>query len=247
MEAPLGRMIYFALGALGLAACGLLLEMSLWNYPYIAAKWQRFYWYRLNDVIGAAVAAWLVVDWITELLSKRRAWGIALLLAVISVVGARMVYQTYQRAIAPLAPADRKVVNYADWLDACEWVEANTPPTARFFVPRQSHSFKWRTGRPEVVTWKDMPQDAASVVEWRTRIKDVFRPRLDASKRWLVSPDLQRISELANRYDADFIVLETSESLNLPLLYPTEQDENGTYSVYDLRPLKKRSSDAGSD
>lgn len=247
MAAPLGRMIYFALGALGLAICGMLLEMALRNHPYVAAKWQRFYWYRLNDVIGAAVAAWLVVDWIAELVSKRKAWGLALLLVMVSVVGARMVYLTQQRMIAPIAPADRKVTNYPEWVEMCEWVEAHTPSSARFFVPRQSHSFKWRTGRSEVVTWKDMPQDAASMVEWRTRIKDVFRPRLDASSKWLASPDLQLISELTHRYDADFVVLDTPESLNLPMVYPPRHTEHRTYSVYDLRPLKKQSPNAGSN
>ena len=40
-------------------------------------------------------------------------------------------------------------------------IRPNTPPDAPFITPRLNVSFKWRTGRPEVVNRKDIPQDAA--------------------------------------------------------------------------------------
>ena len=35
------------------------------------------------------------------------------------------------------------------------------------------------TGRPAVVTYKDIPQDAASMVEWHARYQDVFGYRTE--------------------------------------------------------------------
>lgn len=232
---PLGRMVLFALGALALAACGLAIELAFWNYPHTAAKLQRFYWYRLNDITAAAVAAWLLVDWTTELFARRKTLGVVLLAATLVVLGARMAQLTYYRSVSPMAPADRKMIDYADWVDICDWVRENTPTEARFLVPRESHSFKWRTGRPEVVTRKDIPQDAASMVEWHRRIKDAFRPRGQLPFLGpLANPDATRIGELAERYDADYLVIDTSESLNLPAPYA-----NSTYTVYDLSEARR--------
>jgi hypothetical protein len=231
---PLGRIILFATGALTLAACGLAIEVALQNHPYIAAKLQRFYWYRLNDVTAAAVAAWLLLDWIVELLARRKPLGAVLLLATLAVVGGRMAHLAFNRVVSPVAPADRKMVNDAHWIDVCDWVRDNTSPTALFLVPRESHSFKWRTGRPEIVTRKDIPQDAASMVQWHERMKDVFRPRgeppLFGSP---ANPDATRIGELADRYGADYLIIDNSESLSLPFPY-----SNDTYTVYDLRATR---------
>lgn len=245
---PLGRTILFAAGAVALAACGLAIELVLRNHLHAAAKLQRFYWYRLNDVTAAALAAWLVVDWIVELFNRQKSLGVVLLATTIAVLTTRMAQLTYDRSVSPLAPADRKMLNYADWVDVCDWVRENTPPTALFLVPRESHSFKWRTGRPEVVTRKDIPQNAASMVLWHRRLLDVFGPpSANARFRSLANPDARRIVELAERYGADYLIIDTSESLNLPIPYA-----NDTYTVYDLRPARRAMSpepttDAGID
>lgn len=230
---PFGRMILFATGALALAACGFAIELALWNVPQVAAKLQRFYWYRLNDITAAAVAAWLLVEWISELLANRRSLGVWLLVAVLAAVGFRMGQLAYNRSIAPAAPADAKMLNVADWLDACEWIAEHTPTDAMFFVPRESHSFKWHTGRPEVVTRKDMPQDATGIVEWRDRMKDVFYSTHGMNETWLANPDLLRLPELTHKYQADFLIMDDRELINLPVVY-----RNDTYRVYDLRRLK---------
>ena len=81
-----------------------------------------------------------------------------------------------QRPLFPRQPRADKLRNYADWIDVCRWVSdpAHTPPDARFLIPRMASTFKWYSGRGEVVNWKDSPQDAASLVAWWKRIQDVY-------------------------------------------------------------------------
>src|SRR5690606_29628018 len=55
-----GRVGLFACGAIGLAIIGMLIEVTLWNEPDIAARLLRYYWFRLADVavpIATAVLA----------------------------------------------------------------------------------------------------------------------------------------------------------------------------------------------
>ena len=52
------------------------------------------------------------------------------------------------------------------WIDACRWVRDNTPENAIFLVPRGCESFKWHARRAEAGNWKEIPQDAVSIVKW---------------------------------------------------------------------------------
>jgi hypothetical protein len=63
-------------------------------------------------------------------------------------------------------------VEFADWVDACRWIEKNTPPDALILTPTQeSWAFKWSAQRPEYVCYKDCPQDGPGIIEWNTRLK----------------------------------------------------------------------------
>ena len=58
-------------------------------------------------------------------------------------------------ARSPFTPTER-----ADWLDACSWVEHNTPADALILTPtQQTWAFKWYAQRAEYVSYKDCPQD----------------------------------------------------------------------------------------
>jgi hypothetical protein len=59
----------------------------------------------------------------------------------------------------------------ADWLDACHWIEKNTPSDALILTPTQeSWAFKWYAQRPEYVCYKDCPQDGPGIIEWNRRL-----------------------------------------------------------------------------
>ena len=63
----------------------------------------------------------------------------------------------------------------ADWRDACRWVAANTPADALFHTPDEAEAFKWFAQRGEFVNRKDCPQDAAGIVEWNDRLRQITK------------------------------------------------------------------------
>lgn len=74
-------------------------------------------------------------------------------------------------------PPHWKPGNWHAFVDACLWVDQNTPRDALFLTPRQNVGFKWYAQRAELVTWKDCPQDAPGIVEWKSRLDFVERWR----------------------------------------------------------------------
>ena len=58
------------------------------------------------------------------------------------------------------------------------------PPDAVFLVPRDAQTFKWYTGQRDVVNWKDVPQDAKTLLEWWRRIQDIYATGLPEGPRW---------------------------------------------------------------
>ena len=137
------------------------------------------------------------------------------------------------RALNPVPPADAKMRDYAAWVEACEWVAENTPPDALFLTPRLNHSFKWRTGRPEVVNRKDIPQDARSIIEWHRRIEDIYlTPKIGGIEQPLDSLGIlgtERVRELAIKYGARFVLMDRSQLLSLPIAFRNEE-----YVVYRI-------------
>jgi hypothetical protein len=88
-------------------------------------------------------------------------------------------------------------------------VRLHAPPDSRFLTPRGAASFTWRTDRPEVVSWKNSPQDARSLIEWRRRIVNVFSPSGQfgdmASSVTALGPE--RIRDVAATYGATHAIV----------------------------------------
>ena len=108
-----------------------------------------------------------------------------------------------------------------------------TPPDALFITPRMNQSFKWGTGRPEVVSRKDIPQDARSIVEWSDRVHTIYYHDVDG----LLVPvdsiaDLgeDHLAAMAEKYRADFAIASRDPALKLPIAYA-----NNSYVVYRIR------------
>jgi hypothetical protein len=130
-------------------------------------------------------------------------------------------------------PADSRLADFKAWTDACDWIAENTSANSLFLTPRLNHSFKWRTGRPEVVNRKDIPQDARGILEWNRRIKDIYYYEGPAG---LVGPidslgqlGDERVRQLAKKYGADYVLSDRSQLLSLPRAYRNEE-----YVVYRI-------------
>jgi hypothetical protein len=269
---PHGRLRSFVVGALGIALVGAVLSL-LWRVePVPAARLLRFYWFRLSDVAVPLGVALFAVLWIDRLLQVGTAIQAAprrqsrlkagtLALAVAAIIAALHVGDyvwlraTMALGLKPAIPrADAKVNSlggYAAWRDACEWIAASgdIPRDARFLTPIDASTFKWRTRRPEVVNRKEIPQDAASIVTWWERLRDIHGiPSEDVRRFWhasLAELGAERLAELGAKYDAAYVLTEAPgvelpetelrptrlvPRLNLKTLY-----ENQGYIVYQLR------------
>jgi hypothetical protein len=253
------RLRMFVAVAILIACIGAAISLLSLVSRDLAAGWMRFYWFRLVDVavpLGLAFAAvrWFLVRKMRVALTLVSA--VAVFHAADCLVLKRfgdppfadrrldyLAWRSFYRCATghdtpppPRQPRAEKMPNYAAWLDVCRWASdpAHTSPDARFLVPRTACTFRWYAERGEVVDWKDMPQDAASLVAWWKRIQDVYAtgnpPPMD---KYYVSPadaGVAKVRELARKYQADYLVAHVSgQMLPLPIAY-----QNVSYVVYRL-------------
>lgn len=234
----LKRLRSFVVASLVIALAGLVLSQVTLNHPEARAAILRYYWFRLADVmlpVGIAISA------LASLTSNNPKFKIQSLTFLLwsFVCTALVVYAREDYAIwnlfrhTPRADKSGRVLDADDWREACEWLSENTPPDARAITPRMAQSFTWYAGRGQVVSWKDLPQDAAAVVRWWQRLEDVYgTPHPEFQRRWhesLTELPPERLRELSRRYNASYLVVEAEPPIELTLLY-----RNTSYAVYWL-------------
>ncbi|MGL4942611.1 MAG: DUF6798 domain-containing protein [Thermoguttaceae bacterium] len=137
------------------------------------------------------------------------------------------------------------------WRDVCRWIAANTRGDSRFLVPRESATFKWYANRADVGVWKEIPQDAVSIVKWYDAMTELFSAPTTASENappnsvaasrlrdWdksvgqiIAEMDDASVAALVKKYQCDYIVVASfppqPKRKFLKLCY-----ENDVYRVY---------------
>lgn len=229
--------------SLGISAVGVAISLLEPWAPTITYSLLRYYWFRLADVMVPFALATAFAAALSDaaacgrLTSWRPAW---LRAAVVGLLGVDLAVQSLHWPLpgrtTVTARADSKVAADA-WADICDWVRDHTAADACFLTPRGAASFTWRTGRREVVSWKNSPQDAASLVAWRQRIVDCFSRSgsLVEMERSTAALGPERLRQVAERYAADHVIVP----IDTPLVdaIPGERlHANGTYAVYRLTP-----------
>jgi hypothetical protein len=208
----------------------------------IAAFVLRFYLFRMSDVLVPCGVALVGLEYLLALPPQCKRFARAMII----LLGALCAYDVWTQArhqawlpepLGPPSPRADKFVSYADWLDVCRWAAENTPPGTVFITPRNAATFKWYAGRDEVGTWKDMPQDAASVLEWRRRMQTLFAADPStAAKPWrtnLAEAGADGIQKLATQYGAEYVIVEISPDVPLPMLEPVYK--NNSFAVFQFR------------
>ncbi len=249
-------LFWFATGSLLISFGGLVLSgIAETNDRYAepAAGLLRFYWFRLSDfaipatvslIVSRSVGNWFVMESST----------VRKLLASVSMIAilAAAAILTFEKYSDPRPLADRRSLpayegdetrtqeTYRNWRKACEWIRQNTPPDAVVITPQQQQTFKWYAGRTEVVNWKDIPQDADSIIEWSLRVEML----LDVQKRHecglMIYSDAQ-LQQIGEKYGAAFLLIPqrhvdlSPTPTNLPQVYPEGINTRSTYVVLKLR------------
>lgn len=233
--------------------------------PDIAASLLRFYWFRWSDVmvpLGWVGGCWCVaLQWYerstvrsteisvraTDEHSSDRSFGIVaiglLLLSTLCVAANRIAVHWNNE----IAPADQTLLMsdsaqlasgtevVRDWQAVCAWVHRHTPNDTLFLTPRAQQTFKWYAGRAEVVTFKDVPQDSQSLLQWYDRIGRCAPPRNAAGQPlgWTTA----QLKRLAARYHFQYVIVDRRIQREPPLLeivYPTNMLQNGTYAIFKV-------------
>lgn len=259
----LGRLLRCAWIAIAAALIGLTLDVVLSHArPDIAAKLLRFYWFRWSDIMIPLVNAlvfwsWLAIPFTTPVAATQLSSAGAVpqfsalrrsllaLAGVATVIAIAWQAPAFEARIVPAA--DQLVVDsvgrhsiqtdrYVDWLAVCDWIKHNTPGDSLWLTPKYQQSFKWHAQRAEVVCWKDVPQDNASVIEWYHRVEGTAPPR-DSYGRirdWTT----QELLQLSARYGFRWILIDRSYQLQPPALeikYPVVEDgeypDNRSFAV----------------
>lgn len=243
------RLRAFVLGALAIAGAGVAASLLECLNPALAAALLRFYWFRLSDVAVPLAVALVGTCYVVYELRTEPRWGKCVLLVTI-LVGVIHVGGYGVRRMAPSVPRADQINDrwsefhlrrhYSAWRAACRWVSESgeVPSDARFLTPRMAQTFKWYAGRSEVVTRKDVPQDARSIVRWSDEMHDIYAwGNPEQGYRWynslaaalaVLSPD--QLRRLADRYEADYVLTVRWPRLPLTVVY-----ENQWYVIYQLR------------
>lgn len=210
------------------------------------AQLLRYYWFRMTDVtvpllLGLTIAAGISVGRPTVRTSCMIVFmGFGLVFVSSSIQRMRLLVPpaASNRLLGwdASAPPKRQQQVFQDWLKACDFIRNTTPPDEVFLTPRHQQTFKWYAHRAEVVNFKDVPQDATSLLEWSKRFADVFPQRLGTMR---VTIDYATLRGYRERFGVRYMLVDRRiAGHNLPLIrvYPTEPEQNATYAIYELPP-----------
>ncbi len=248
-------LVWFATGTLIISYCGLMLSgfaeqndrASLW-----AAGLLRFYWFRIADFGVPAVlslACCLVLGkWMTFGPTKFHRMMPFVFAATVTAATVLMISENYSdpRPVADQSlptyedSPERTVATWRNWKKVCDWIRINTAEDAIFFTPAEQQTFKWYAHRTEVVAWKDVPQNAASIIQWRERIATLYDPQQRFANGLLQYTD-EQLLQLAKTYGATHLLIPqhqvdlTPGGTELKQIYPIDPKEKATYAVFELR------------
>ena len=86
-----------------------------------------------------------------------------------------------------------------------------------------------------MANWKDVPQDASGLVEWKTRFDEIYPRDHDHHLHDLAAFSDEELVVLARKYGAHYIVIDRTRSarrIGLPRLYPLFREDNASFEVY---------------
>lgn len=234
-----------------LAGIGLGCLASSETYRNVSNSLLRFYWFRLSDVMMGAglgvVLSTFLASIFSRILGKKSIANGMLFTAIIMLLFSSLLRlsQTDWRPPADRAalanyPLERRRTDdtFRNWRRVCKWIEDNTPSDALFLTPKDQQTFNWYSGRSQFVCYKDIPQDAAGICSWATRIEKVLSKQNDY--QYMTSDVLVATCEESK---IDYVVFHQSivewrenegYPVQLKMVYPENPDARTTFVVYQV-------------
>ncbi len=222
-----------------IAACGVCIawgprpikEMPNYELRISALK---FYPFRLADMmVPVALSIALgraFLDWIANRNSSNVSRFLLTIFGTILLICFGLAIPGAETNPSKMSAAKRQ-----NWIDACQWIDANTEKSALVHSFGNQWAVKWYCDRAEYANYKDCPQDAKSLIAWNRRRWTIIRWKqdafLDAS---ISSEDLQLLTEKTG------ISVIISDRLG-----PIDQEpdyQNGDFRVYVTQPAPKSES-----
>lgn len=235
-----GRLRRFSQASFFMLLFGFVYGLLTFGDLQVSAALLKFYWFRLADAVIPLTVSLIVARYLRPPNFNRLSLAAAAKGLLVGCAGGIIVYHFYDLSLtrikSPNPRTDRadRIVNYKGWCDACQWIRENTPADSVFMTPRLNQSFKWRTGRAEVGTWKDVPQDAKGLLQWKERMLDLHGYPLVQGDDWWYESMSQieetRLLATARKYGADYLLALSDPPKKLPIEY-----SNGVYTVYRMR------------
>jgi hypothetical protein len=237
--------------ALGVAAAGLVVDYGIGSVDReLAAKILKVYWFRWNDVLwplatvaGLAALAYGAIEYRPSPKGARWMAMLVLLGSGVLVVLARtrehrsewIPFGDRASFLAKGYDESQQRSHFQDWLAVCAWARDHTDTSGLWLTPRNQQSFKWHTLRGELVAWKDMPQDANSVVEWAKRLDDAYLYNKDKHLQPWTDAQLWSLHE---KYGIRYVLVDRRVAGQmpplLPMIYPTAGSDNETFFVFEF-------------
>jgi hypothetical protein len=104
-------------------------------------------------------------------------------------------------------------------------MKQNSPTDALCLTPRLNYTFRWNAERAEYAIWKDCPQDATSLVEWKRRLTQIEKWRIKYKTGFTAAA----LAELRAETGIDYIVAWYVEPYRVKPVFRTK-----SFYVYRL-------------
>ena len=211
----------FILATLAITLVGLVVGFKLRS-----AGMMKFYPFRLFDIflpMAVALLAAGALERVASSTSVKRGWRIVArvagpVLAVTALTWSFLPQGRIQNA------AGWRPRNWSEFVDVCRWIDRHVPADALCLTPRYNVGFKWYAQRAEYVTWKDCPQDATGILEWKRRLDTILRWR---SKHIDDGFSAAAIAQLHDETGVDYVLAWNADPWRLEPIF-----RNQEFSVY---------------